>query len=107
MKLSIYARSRLAGFLGGVLVALTFVLIVVLIVKATHIGALADIEPAEEGKLILGVETGTMDYTPLRVTTMGYVKSAGRWYNSEMVEGWMPIVVDKEGRVICSPGGKP
>jgi len=55
----------------------------------------------DTGLPLYGVATGTMDYTPIQVTGLGYVKAAGR-YEGEMVKGWVPIAVDKEGRVVPS-----
>ena len=40
----------------------------------------------------------------LLTTESGGLKAYGR-YQGEMVKGWVPIAVDKEGRVICSSSG--
>jgi len=81
---------------------------------ATHIGTLVG-----EGDYaqwvnpeVLGIRSDEIipwesgDITPLQVTDSGGLKAYGR-YQGEMVEGWVPIAVDKEGRVICSQGSKP
>jgi hypothetical protein len=55
----------------------------------------------KQGELALGVEPGG-DYAPMVIIRdSGAVRAAGK--NAQLGPEWVPIRVDKEGRVICSP----
>jgi len=59
----------------------------------------------DKAEMLLGVDMGTMDYTPIQVNKEGYVKAAGRVKDfppGHYPKEWVPIAVDKEGRVIPS-----
>lgn len=54
----------------------------------------------DEGIMALGINNAG-DYAPLIMQNDGAVRAAGK--NVQTGSDWVPIKVDKEGRVICSP----